>query len=160
MLSLDLVATAVIGVMGYGAFLLLFRRERRILGLGLLLVSVWVFGSASIDWRNSPDSGPARVATERPAPAPATSREPQKTPTERKYLKVTSVTFSDGYATVIVQGTSRDVPIQCVVQHKLSKDYIATEDWYITTDLVTEVIIGMPDVFSTASLAVICFEID
>lgn len=98
--------------------------------------------------------------TPRPAAPAEKTIARQPAPPERKYLKVTSVTFTEGHATVIVQGTRRRVPIQCYIQHRLSGDYIATEEWYITTDLVTEVIIGMPDVFSTSSLGAACFEIN
>lgn len=149
--------------MGYGAFLLAFRRDRSFLGLAILLVSVWVFGSSSLDWGDDPGGSPPAAVFDRPAPAttrPTVSRPQQTSSDERKYIKVTKATYEGDYATVIVQGTTRGEPIQCVVQHKLSKDYIATEVWYSTTDIVTEVIIRMPDVFSTASLAALCFELD
>lgn len=124
-------------------------------GLSFLAFFVAVVANANPPTTEQSAAPATRLST---PPEKPTVRQP--VPPERKYLKVTSVTFTEGYATVIVQGTRRRVPIQCYIQHRLSGDYIATEEWYITTDLVTEVIITMPDVFSTSSLGAACFEID
>lgn len=138
-------------------------KEIRVMMLLLAGVCVFLFFVASGADTEKRASSPERLsppAQERPVKPPTPSRLAAPAQPERKYLKVTSATMEGGYAIAVVQGTKQGVPIQCVVQHKISKDYIATQTWYATDDLATEVVIRMPDVFSTASLVVICFEID
>lgn len=83
---------------------------------------------------------------------------------ERTYvvetLRITRFDYDPPYATIVVQGTNTNTKVQCAIRSKLSNEFIATTVWNRPNDIVTEIVLSVPEHPDASSVEAICFEVE